>query len=299
MVRLVAEDFCNFYYAEFCSRASIVCILLMCLTFLAPFYLSFTTDYFWLNIKVNQEQPNTQIIQAYLLSSSATYQINTLQINPIWKDKKIGELNIERVDEYEINFSVSNVPNTQQIIEIILEMDYMLTDVSQLKSRQLLFLSFMAGYNFDNVQFYGQINYDQQSPLYCNGQNSLQYKQPLYNEDRLYNYMRSNMFYKNQTASLKYEYFTQMLLSQNAAGTRTVQVTGRIHIPKYQNVLYIPSIAETLKFQWAAYFSILVVLLYLFRMILKQMYRHSVFPVSVMDNLPQKAFRQFGKQKQE
>ncbi|KAL4443084.1 hypothetical protein ABPG74_002151 [Tetrahymena malaccensis] len=290
MVRLVSEDFCNFYYAEFCSRASIVCILLMCLTFLAPFYLSFTTDYFWLNIKVNQEQPNAQIVQAYLLNPSSP------SINPVWKDKKIGQLNIERVDEYEFYCTVTNFSG--QIMEIILEMDYMLTDVSQLKSRQIMFLSFSAGYNFDNVQFYGQVNFDQQSPLYYNGQNSLQNKQPLYKSTHLSDYMRSNLIYRNQTTSLKYEYFTQMLRSQTQT-PRTVYVQGRIHIPKYQNILYIPSITETLKFQWAAYFSIFIVMLYLFRMVLKQMYRHSVFPVSVIDNLPQKVFRQFGKQKQE
>ncbi|EWS73990.1 transmembrane protein (macronuclear) [Tetrahymena thermophila SB210] len=295
MVRLVSEDFCNFYYAEFCSRASIVCILLMCLTFLAPFYLSFTTDNFWLNIKLNQEQPNTQIVQAYLLQQGSI--IDTLQINPVWKDKKIGQLNIEKVDEYEVSFTVTNFSGS--LMEIILEMDYMLSDVSQLKSRQIMFLSFSASYNFDNVQFYGQVNFDQQSPLYYNGENKLQYKQPLYNSDiQFHNYMRANLIYKNQTSSLKYEYFTQMLKVQSAAA-RTVQVNGRIHIPKYQNILYIPSITETLKFQWAAYFSIFIVMLYLFRMVLKQMYRHSVFPVSVMDNLPQKAFRQFGKYKQD
>jgi len=53
---------------------------------------------------------------------------------------------------------------------------------------------------------------------------------------------------------------------------------------------YIPSIAETSKFRWAMYFSLLVVLLYIATTILKNIYRYAVFSVTVKDNLPESLY---------
>ena len=86
------------------------------------------------------------------------------------------------------------------------------------------------------------------------------------------NTLFSKKMERNETLGFDLESFTFP-----GYGANSIQISTSIHIPQMQEVKYVPTILENLKFSWIQYLSLFLPIIFAAREILRFAFKHKIF----------------------
>uniref|UniRef100_A0A1B6CZK0 Transmembrane protein 231 n=1 Tax=Clastoptera arizonana TaxID=38151 RepID=A0A1B6CZK0_9HEMI len=268
------------YKATLCSKATCILSVIIILTFLFPFLLSYNSHGFWLKTDSYKEQPDIHFKQDYLLILETNSQDlpflcgtfpNLNKLSTIYgycslvkifeNDHNSDGLNDHLYFEVEVKMLGKNEVKS---VTLLLLFDYKISDYCWVQMEGLGLAQHNSPLSGNRLDFIADLTMVQRQPLNPRLQN------------KLYNYsiLAKNDEYLNLPSLLA----TYALRSVNThlENTYAVWTSGRseedpftirasISYPEI-TVTYKPTFWQIIKFAWIQYFSILVISMYFFNL---------------------------------
>ena len=299
------------YKSDICSLSTLLGIVLLVAAILIPLFAAYATEDFWVRITEYTEQPLVDYYNNYMIyistinnNSSKTYFDSS---NTYLKDKfneicdkgenKIGEENIcgklesgylvpsstdidgdGIKDKITIKYEFNRNANENNLdIKLIFFLKYGLTKKVKLIMTPMIYINipvFLSNTEGKEITLNGNLELIQKSPIISSTTTSQIYniEKPFeipYSDsspfDLLYYYNK----YKSYNYTIKYNYEKIDISNKN----EKIQIILDMYIPKLQQILYIQSIFESIKYAWMQYFYIFlpvyIVLYILFKFIIQ------------------------------
>ncbi|KAI0227131.1 transmembrane protein 231 [Lamellibrachia satsuma] len=262
------------YKTHICSKATLVQIFCLLLTFIPPFFVAYRSEGFWKKVEFYREQPvvhfkHQVIVFIQLKDNYVTWStlknFNQVQMAhlriPVVKSRE-DDVNRDGVLD-RLNFQLDMpMTDTEEVlgVTLILLFDYRLRKFATLEMDSMAHVQYSTAIPGASLLFVGDLEFHQSEPLAHKG------------VDRRFNdeiisssSIRASDFYlhgifekyakRNMSTSLARTY-TTWLMGRAARKPFTIKAT--INYPE-ETLLYSPGFWQLIKFAWIQYFAVLVI----------------------------------------
>lgn len=303
------------YSSNICSLSTLIGLVLLLTSILLPLFAALSTEDFWLRLKEYTEQPlvdyyNNYMIYITKISNNNNYQTFFDSSNKFLNDKfndicrkdlknyncdilKNGFItNISTdIDEDGINdkLTIKYEDTDMQLFNDINKLDIKLMFFLKygLKKKVKLIMTPMIYINLPvdltnqdgkEIRLNGNLELIQKSPIVSTAITSQLYMEEhpfeiKYNESAPYDLLYYYNKYKNYNYTIKYNYEK----IEKPIKDKKIQITIEMNIPKMQQILYIQSVFEALKYAWMQYFYIFLPIYIILYIIFKFIIENNIF----------------------
>ena len=310
------------FSSNVCSLSTIIGLVILIAAILLPLFAAFSTEDFWLRLKEYTEQPLVDYYNNYMLYitkiNNDTYQtffdssINYLNakfseicqyrlnykncdalkngfITNITTDLDEDGINDKLTIKYEDTDSTLFESVVKLDIKLMFFLKYGLTKKVKLIMTPMIYINIpvdLSNSNGKEIRLNGNLELIQKSPIVSTAVTSQIYYEEYpfkidYNEstpfDLLYYYNK----YKNNNYTVKY-YYEKI---EKPIEERKIQITIEMNIPKLQQIFYIQSVFEALKYAWMQYFSIFLPIYIVLYITLKFIIENNIFYSNIKSDL--------------
>ena len=299
------------YSSNICSLSTIIGLVLLIVSILLPLFAAISTEDFWLRYKEYVEQPLVDNYNNYMLYISESVNHNTYfySSNKFLREKfneicnsydnsiKLNNCGLLNSffssattdsnedginDKLTLNYEIENVGFTNKIdIKLMFFLKYGLTKKVKLLMTPMVYLNLpvdLSNSSGKTIILNGNLELIQKSPIASTAvTNRLYYKEnPFIFEEEQYFYFDLLYYYnkyKSNNYTVKYNYEK----IENLGEENKINIKIEIIIPKMQQVFYIESVYEALKYAWMQYFYIFLPIYIVLYMLFKFIIQNNIF----------------------
>ncbi|KAK3732038.1 hypothetical protein RRG08_026425 [Elysia crispata] len=283
------------YKTSVVSKASILMLAILALTFIPPLLVVYRSYGFWLREASYREQPKVAFKKEFImvldLQNSAggdsivysTFQQynNLLQSKlriPIIKARE-DDLNHDgKYDRLDLNIEVPMLATDQVVgVKLLLFFYYRLRRFSQFHMESLAYIEHSSGVSGSSLQVFSDLSLQQKQLLGHKGTDR-RYNGSLVNETQVYAdvYSMSTIFRKYSERNVTtYLQDPLKVWSTGRAADAPFRISTLINYPE-QQVFYAPGFWYLIKWGWIQYASVLLIFLYIFNKVKVFVFQHQI-----------------------
>lgn len=194
----------------------------------------------------------------------------------------------KKVDKFEINVNFFDNPGSLQQIYLILffKLEFKEVIYEEMESGVIIDINSLNG--ISEAKVFGSLQFHQLHPIYSGGIPRLTYNYPGYYDENNQPLLSTtqimeNNLKRNETIQAKYR---SVIVPGYNSANEYINIEVSLDVPKYQEIVYIPSISQIMKFAWTQYLSQFLVLYLFFRYWLKYFYENKIFSTLEKHDLP-------------
>jgi len=299
---LTNEEYKRFYHANKCSCATLFCLIMYSIAILLPFFLAFSTANFWLHVDRSYEQPIVDARNEYIIygmQSGTTYAfsnvdfVNSLYqkplVSPTYRIQLIDNNNDGKNDM--IQATISFFSSTAQLtnVQLLIFFNYGLRNVINMQMQDFVRISLSSTTGISKAYVTGSVGFKQVNPIQDSTIVRKIYNQSIF-EDPTQNFDIMSIINAQQSKNETLFCDCQNVVIPGGLNNYT-EINVMLTIPSSQEIAYIPSILENLKFAWIQYMALFIPIFYIVDKIMKFIYKNRVFPTQELNDLPIKKIK--------
>ncbi|XP_025420667.1 transmembrane protein 231-like [Sipha flava] len=264
------------YKASICSKAFILYVVIMLLTFFLPFLFCYRSNGLWLKYEKYREQPRVRFKMQYLLyveTSDPMFPLicgnfpQTLKTTGFCSIIKVieNDIDIDGKKEFldlELHLTTNETLDVHSVT-LLLIFDFKIQDLCLFEMESMIAITHSSGLPGGRLDVFGDLDLVQKIPLVCSQKKPIRIHKPILlfeSSDWLVNIYEK---YSKQTISTKLD---NMLVkwTRGRSYQQPFLIKTKINY-KQVEILYKPKFWQVMKWAWIQYFSILVLSVFIFK----------------------------------
>lgn len=268
------------YKTHVCSKATLVQIFIIPITFIVPLIIAYATKGLWMQIDTFSEQPTVHFKHKLLvlLDTNAGYltwstyqQFNFLQManlrTPMVSSREVDTNYDGKFDYLDFKLEMPLL-DTERVLgaKVLLLFDYVLQTHSYFQMESMAYLHLVFPTGGSSLTATGSLNLKQRQSLASDGFD-LRYNYSVINESSIYaeDYDFANIFqlYEERNITTSYQSDHPSWTTGRSAG-QPFAINIRVNYPVEQRIAFTPGFWQEIENGWIQYLSILLIFLFVF-----------------------------------